>query len=124
MNASLLKESNALEALNKQKDDLEKMQEKIENTNQKTKEQLLVVQRENESVQESLAHLKKELGEHNKTFESNSKTLCTKVIRLIDHIRSLKWSVSRQRNCQYCDVVKWKKLISLFKLAYHLMIFP
>ena len=80
----------AIETLNRQKEDCERIQEKIDMNIQKNKEQLLDIQQENENVQEKLSYLKKELENHNTTFENHSKVFSTKVIRLIDISRSLK----------------------------------
>lgn len=82
LNLSLEKEMNALDALNNQKTDFERIQAKIDVNIQKNKELLMNIQNENEKVQESLTNLKKELEEHNKTFESHSKLSSTKVIRI------------------------------------------
>ena len=90
-----------MDALNRQKEDFAKIQEKMNTNIQKNKEELLGIQTENESVQEELARLKKDLEDHNKSFEGHSKVFSTKVIRLVYIFRSLKWNESRQRRCPY-----------------------
>ena len=83
-----------IETLNRQKEEFERIQEKIDINIQKNKQELLAIQQENEGVQGRLSVLKNELENHNTTFENVSKVFSNKVIRLSQDSERI---VTRQR---------------------------
>lgn len=62
------------------------MQAKIDDGIQRNKDLLIGAQKENETVQEILKNLKKELEKHNSTFESHSKLFSSKVSNSIQFL--------------------------------------
>ena len=93
LNASLEKELKTLEAFNLQKKEMESIQNKLDENIEKNKELLRSAHQENETIQKDLDVLKKELFEHNQTFESHSKVFSTKVNRIFKFCRNRMWNV-------------------------------
>ena len=101
INISLEKEFRALEALNRQRNEMELLQNKLDENIQKNKELLSSSHQENETIQKDLDVLKKELFEHNQTFESHSKVFSNKVNIVYNPFRNQTLSVSKLRRSPF-----------------------